>query len=262
MFKKLLIQSHNIISAIFYIAFLLFGITQIIHAKSTSSALFYLFITLIMLAIALYSEYLRSLYQKAIKKQIFDLDSIESRLIFNKVMKKDFFKAYINSQAIFDTLYYADEMQPEKCLQVLEENSKFFHGSLDSLLIYHYTKFYAAFMMKNDNIVKEEYHSIMQMKETKIKGKKLSPLYNWDFIDAIYLFSRKNYKQSINKFNEINIENMNNREIMHLYYQKGRLYTILKDDSKARYCFDEVIRIGGTSKMKESALMLRRKVNS
>lgn len=259
--KKLLIeQGRTIITLIFFIAFLIFSIYQIINATNLTTCIFYIILTIVMLSIAFYSEYFRLLYQKATKTLLFNVDTTLAKEQFNHLMKKDILHAYKNSEAIFDTLYFADEMRPEECLKTLEKNNKYFHGSLDSLLIYHYTKFYANFLQNKYEVTIAEYSHIIRLKETKIKGKKISPLYNWEFIDAIYQFARKDYRQSLKIFNNIDDRYMNQREKMHMYYQKGNLNLILKKQRDALDCFENSINLGGTSKMKEASIKLRKKV--
>ncbi len=58
-------------------------------------------------------------------------------------------------------------MEYKKCLEHIEENSKFFHSSIDQLLIYHYTKFYCSFMLNDLDCAKQEYNKLERMRNTK-----------------------------------------------------------------------------------------------
>lgn len=260
--SKLIMHSRNILLYIIYIIFLVFSIQQVVISDSISAKILYSLIAVVFLAVTLYSEYLRAFYQKCIRTLIIDVDTKKAEQQFQLLLKKDILHAYRNSKAIFDTLYYADEMDAENCLKTLEDNDRFFHGSLDHLLIFHYTKFYACFLQGNFEAVAKEYSHLQKMKDTKIKGRKISPLYNWEFIDALYQFSRKDYKKSLNTFNSIHSENMNNRERMHLYYQKGMLYMKMNNPAKAAECFKEAADNKGDSCMKRKAENYRKKVSS
>lgn len=148
---------------------------------------------------------------------------------------------------IFDTLYYIDQMQYKKCLEHIEENSKFFHSSIDQLLIYHYTKFYCSFMLNDLECTKQEYNKLERMRNTKIKGAKVSPLFNWEFMDAIYLISRKDYKQSYNVFKSVNTDNMNPREKVQYYYQFGLLCNKIKEKNLYNNYKNKIINLKGLS---------------
>ena len=55
---------------------------------------------------------------------------------------------------------------------------------MDNLLIWDYTKFYAYFLMNNRTKTKAQYERVIKLKDVKVKGTKISPLYNWEFIEA------------------------------------------------------------------------------
>ncbi len=52
-------------------------------------------------------------------------------------------------------------------------------------------------------------------------------------MDAVYLVSRKDYKQSLNVFKSVNTENMNPREKIQYYYQ----FTLLCNKIKKKSIF-------------------------
>ena len=112
-------------------------------------------------------------------------------------------KSYRTTQLIFDTLYYQDIGKPQTCIELLESNEKTFRSSLDYLLIRNYTYFYSYYKLGNRTKVKHWYPEVMKLKDTKIKGSKVSPLYNWEFIEAVYLSCMKDYKKSLAKFKQI-----------------------------------------------------------
>lgn len=259
--NKLILHYRDILLHIVYLIFAIFSIWQILNTDKLSSQILYGAIAVVFLGMAVYAEYLRHLYQKAIKILLFDVDPKRAEQQFQFLLKKDFFHAYQNSKAIFDTLYYADEMDASGCLQTLEVHDRFFHGSLDQLLIYHYTRFFAYVLQRDQEQLTKEYAQLQKMKGTKIKGQKLSPLYNWDFIDALYQLSKKEYKKSLNTFNHVHTENMNNRELMHLYFFKGVLLMKMSQKKKAADCFKQAANNEGSSRMKEYAKQYEKKVN-
>lgn len=254
------LRYRSIIICIFYVIFLIFSIYNIYDANNLSTKLFYAALTFVLLAVSLYSEYLRKLYNRAIQTLTFDVDPKKANKQMLDLLHKDYFKDYTNSKIIFDTLYDTDMYQITEGLERLEKHEKFFHSSLDQLYIYHYTKFYLNFILDNTEKVKQEYSFLLRLKGAKVKGNKVSPLYNWEFIDAIYLFSKKNYKESAHMFDKINMKYMNPRERMHVYYQYGQLNCILKKYNKAIECYNNCIEYAGSSKIKEIATKARGKL--
>ncbi len=239
--------AQNITSIIFYIVFAIFTFIQIIHATNAPSKIFYFILLILILGIALYSEYLKYLFKQAIYALTFDLDAEKGKRTFEKLLRKDIFHSYKNDKKIFDTLYYIDQMKFQECLDFIEENSQFFHSSIDQLLIYHYTKFYCSYNLENYKITKEEYSKLERMKSQKIKGTKVSPLYNWEFIDSIYLSSKKDYKQSLNTFKTVNTQNMNNREKVHYYYQYAMESLKTKDQTQTSKYIHYIKQCNGKS---------------
>lgn len=240
-------NAQQIISYTFYILFAGYSIYKIIQAEFISTKILFIILLIIILGISLYSEYLKHLYRKAIKTIAYDLNPEKANEQFNELLKKDVFHAYKNDKKIFDTLYYIDQMQYAKCLKHIEENSKFFHSTIDQLLIYHYTKFYCSFMLNDLECAKQEYNKLERMRNTKVKGAKVSPLFNWEFMDAVYLVSRKDYKQSLNVFKSVNTENMNPREKAQYYYQFGLLCNKIKEKHLCENYKNKIITLKGLS---------------
>lgn len=242
-------KTRTLFIAVIYIAFTIFSIYNIVKAPQISSKIFYACLLIVALSIAIYAEYLRTIYQKCIQTLTIDCDPLKADQQFKALLKKDIFKAYNKTYLIFQTLYYADMLDPKNCLNTLEKDEKFFHSSLDMLLVYHYTKFYANFLLNNLEEVKNEYSHLTKLKGAKIKGDKVAPLYNYEFIDSIYQFALKKYKQSLNCFKSINTKNMNPRELLHYHYQLQALYLKLHQPSAAKVHQKEIIKIGGTTKI-------------
>ena len=240
-------KAQILLPFVFYIVFILFMFHQILQAKTILIKTTLLLLSIVILGVALYSEYLKFLYRKAIKTITIDLDPERAKHEFDDLLKKDVFHAYKNDKKIFYTLYYMDQMQYRECLDSIKENYKFFHSSPDQLLIYHYTNFYCSFMLKDISTAQSEYKKLERMKNTKVKGAKVSPLYNWEFMEAIYLVSRKEYKQAFNVFKNVNTSNMNNREIVQYYYQFAQLCFKMKEKNLQMHYIEEIRKLEGES---------------
>lgn len=236
-----------ILPFVFYIIFALFMIYQIVQAKTILIKIILLLLSVLILGVALYSEYLKYLYRKAIKIITIDLNPEKAMQEFDHLLKKDVFHAYKNDKKIFDTLYYMDQMQYKECLNHLQENYKFFHSSADQLLIYHYTNFYCSYMVDDYATAQSEYNKLERMRNTKVKGIRISPLYNWEFMDGLYLMSRKDYKQSLNVFKSVNTQNMNLREKVQYYYHFAQLCSKIKDKNLKKHYVHEMKELHGSS---------------
>ena len=62
-------------------------------------------------------------------------------------------------------------------------------------------------------------------------------------MDAIYLISRKDYKQSYNVFKSVNTDNMNPREKVQYYYQFGLLCNKIKEKNLCENYKNKIIRL-------------------
>ena len=251
-------NTRRIISFIFYLVFAVFVLSQIVKTEVMLHRILYILLLVLVLGMALFSEYLKLLYEKAIKTIAFDLDPELAMEKYDHLNKLDKFKAYKNSKLIFDTLYYIDQMEYDKCLQHLQDNYKFFHASLDQLLIYHFTNFYCSFMTDDLETAKAEYQKLLRMKNAKSKGNKVSPLYNWEFLDAIYQFARKEYKQAYNSFKTVNTVNMNPREQVQYSMQFARL---CKKINKTNTLDENLSKIKAMNGKSKTCLEIERIIN-
>lgn len=216
-------KGRNIITAIIYIFFVIYSIYLIIHAEEVSTKLFYACLTIILMSVAVLSEYLRFLYRQAIKTLVIDCDPYKAQEIEQKLLKYDIFKAYKKTMIIFDLMVYCDLNQYDKCIELLDNNEKFFKQSLDNLLIRNYNYFKGYIGIDNKTKAKKYYQDTIKLKGAKIKGSKISPLYSWEEIDAVYYLFIKDIKKSKAAFANTNTKMMNNRELSHFYYDYAQL---------------------------------------
>lgn len=188
-------RTRRIIIYLMYLVFTIYTLNKLIHEPSLAGRICYGFLLIIILGIALWAEYLRVLYHRMIYALTIECNPEKARLSYHALIKKDFFKSYKQTLYIFDTLYYQDLHQPDTCIHILATHDHMFRASLDYLLIRNYTYFYSYYKLGNRTKVKAYYPEVMKMKGAKIKGSKVTPLYNWEYIDAIYLYMMKDYKK-------------------------------------------------------------------
>lgn len=227
-----------------YIIFTIFTLTKLIQEPSFVGRICYGLILGVFMGITLWAEYLKYLYQKMIVSLTMECDPDKSSLYYQLLVKKDIFKNYRNPLYIFNTLYFQDIDKPQDCIDLLQSQDKMFRSSLDYLLIRNYTYFYSYYRLGNRTKVKKYYPEVMRLKGAKIKGSKVNPLYNWEFIEAIYLLSNKEFKKALSAFKNINTKNFNNRELSQYYTEFGKLYLELKDPENAVIMFEKSLEVG------------------
>lgn len=242
-------KTQQIITYLFYFIFFIFSVYQIFQTDNLTHKILYAVFSILILGIALYSEYLKHLYKKAIYKIAFDCDPIQAENQMNDLLKKDFFKAYKNEKIIFDTLVYVDQNEFQACLDHLEKNYEFFHASLDQLLIYHFNVFYCSWQLNDIDKAIDEYNKMLRMKNKKTKGAKANALYNWEYIEALYQLARKEYKQSYNAFKKVNITNMNPRELVQYHTYFAQVCAILKNKAQQKEHLEAIKQYHGKSKI-------------
>lgn len=236
--------TRKIITYSIYVIFAGYTLQKIILEQSISGKIAYGILLFIFLGIAGWAEYLRLLYHHMIYSQTIICDPEKARYYYHILRKKDFFKSYQHTLLIFDILYHQDLNESETCIQILENNQKVFKSSLDHLLIRNFTYFYSYYQLNNRTKIKKYYPEVLKMKGTKIKGHKVSPLYNWEFIEGLYLYCLKDYKKSIHAFQNVNTQYMNNRELTQYYLAFGKAYRELHDNKHANVMFSKAIQTG------------------
>ena len=236
--------TRRIITIAIYAFFTIYTLYKLLQEPSPEGKICYGLLLIIFMGVALWAEYLRILYQKMITALNMDCDAGLAKHYYNILKKRDFMKSYRTTQLIFDTLYYQDIGKPQTCIELLESNEKTFRSSLDYLLIHNFTYFYSYYKLGNRTKIKHWYPEVMKLKDTKIKGSKVSPLYNWEFIEAVYHSCMKDYKKSLAKFKQIDTRYMNNREMAQYYTEFGKVYKELNDKENAVIMFTKAMETG------------------
>lgn len=244
---------RNIISAIIYILFVIYSIYLIMHTEEFSSKLFYTCLTVILISVVALSEYLRILYRQAIKTLVMDCDPYKAQEIEQKLLKYDIFKAYKKTMIIFDLMVYTDLNQYDKCIELLDNNEKFFKQSLDNLLIRNYNYFKGYIGLDNKTKAKKYYQDTIKLKGAKIKGSKISPLYSWEEIDAVYYLCIKDIKKSKAAFANTNTQMMNHRELSHFYFDYAQLNLLDNDYDAACEHLNRVLEISNKNALYDLA---------
>lgn len=245
---------------IIYIIFTIYTGSKLINEPSAEGKVAYLILLSLFLGMVLWAEHLRYLYQHMISSLTMECDSAKAKKYYNLLKKKDFLKNYKKPLYIFDTLYYQDLNQPDKCIEILENKDNMFRSSLDYLLIRNYTYFYSNYRKGVRSQIKKYYEEVTKVKGAKVKGTKVNPLYSWELIDAIYYLSMKDYKKSLSNFKKVYIENFNQRELAQYYLAFGEAYIAIQDIKNARKMLENAIDSGNQLTYKKEAKKLLEKL--
>jgi hypothetical protein len=228
-----------IINVIAFVIFLIFGIQQInasaeIAGKTMLSMLIFTF-----LFFAIWYEWVRYVHRKAIYTLNFECDPEKAKAIMHKCKKLDFFNSYKNPNVIFDLLYHTDKQDAESLINLIQTHEKsLLKRSLDMLLVYNYSMFTYNRMIGNKTQCRKFHQGMLELKDKKIKGKRISPLYNWEMLDAELHLVNQDYKKAYASLNNTNISRMNNREQSYYTFYKLCCELQLNQPKKAKESMD------------------------
>lgn len=232
-----------LINIIAFVIFLVFGIQQInanadLAGKTILAVLIFTF-----LFFAIWYELVRYVHRQAIFTLNFECDPDKARTIMEKCKKLDFFNGYRNPNVIFDLLYHTDKQDSEALINLITKYEKsLLKRSLDMLLVYNYSMFTYNRLIGNKTQCRKHYQGMIELKDKKIKGKKISPLYNWEVLEAELQLVNQDYKKAYASLNNANISRMNVREQSYYYFYRLRCELQLNHLKKAKESFDFIDR--------------------
>lgn len=253
-------EAKRIIHIVLYVIFLIYSIYLISSAPDIAVKVTYATITIVFLGIACWAEYLEFLYQKAIKTLNYACNPEKALCIFESLLKKDFFRSYKNSKIIFDVLCALSTYNGNSVINLIEQNDKIFRSSIDQLLIRNTCVFLAYVELDNKTQAKKAYPEIAKLKNTKVKGKKIAPLYNWVELEALYYMVSNDYKKALTLYEQVNPTYMNNREKTQYLYYYAKVLIQNKQTDKAKEKLQECLSISNKLEVTNLAISLRKDI--
>lgn len=223
-------KTQRIINFIIYTVFVIFSVNLILKTQDIKVKALYLAITLIMLSVAMFAEYLKYQYHLAIKALNMECDPENAVTIFNHLQKKDIFRSYKNDRILFDLLYYVATFDSERILKHLETYDKQFRSSIDMLFIRNVSTFQAYVYANNKTQAKKWYPEIVKLKDAKVKGHKIAPIYHYTELEALFYYMSNDYQKALKNYKLVNTAYMNNKELTQFYLYQYK--TMLQIDSK------------------------------
>ncbi len=232
---------RTLTNGMFYIVFAIYGVS--ILTKWTSLCLqigFGLFMTA-CLFIAIYYDVLRYHNRQAIIAMNFTLDEAKARRHRDFVAKYDFFKSYALNLLILDLYFAQDQQNPTAMQELLVKGEKRLRRSLDTLLVYYYNMFIMQSLLPNKTQARAYYEKFAEMRGSKIKGGKLSEVYNWDAAEAELHLVNGDGKKARACLKNVNTKFLNRREKAHVLFATYRAAKNINDMDTMRKTKEELV---------------------
>ena len=243
----------RILHIIIYLIFLIYSVYFVITANTTTAKITYSVLAFIMLAVVIYYEYLQYQYEQAIKALNYDCDPEKGKLIFDNLQKRDLVHGFKNQRVIYDVLYNLAMYNSPEVISIINNNNKIFRGDLDQLFIRNVSLFLAYVEAGNRTAAKKAYPDVIKLKGTKIKGKKLAKLYNWDELEALHYYVLGDNKKAVTSYEKVNPAFMNNREATQYYYYYALSLRNLGKTAEASVLLNNIVEIANKLPVKQKA---------
>lgn len=243
--KHFLKYSHHvriILKVVLYLLFIAIFYNLIASSNNLTASLLYTCVLIVVLSFNILYDYLKKLLQDMQKALVVDCDDTKVVLLRNKIRKIDFINGMKNDLILFDILHELDKNNPDAVLDLLSKNKKFMSGHLDYIFIRDHSEFKAYSLLNNKTRAREAFDKLDTLRETsqRTKNRQMGLLYNWDQIDALNYFVHNDFKKSLKTYLQTNTSKMNNRELIHYYYELGAVYKELKKENEFKTCMDYI----------------------
>lgn len=250
---KLYYKVKPFLKIILYLLFILIYIGLIGNTHDPFTKVFFTAVLVLVVLFNILYDYLKYLYQQLQIAFTIELDLEKAQNFRDKICKHDLFKGFKDSILLSDLLISLDTNQPQLTLDLIDSNPKFFTSSMDMIYIRNHSIFKAYTLLENRTKSKQAYQELNKLRDVSQRksNKQLSPLYNWDQIDALYFYISKNSKKSIEKFKNCNTSTMNPRELTHYYYEYYLALLSLEKNKEAELIMKSLKNLNPQSKFIE-----------
>lgn len=242
---------RTVTNGMFYIIFAIYGVSILTKWNSLALQISFGLFMFACLFIAIYYDVLRYHNRQAVIAMNFTLDAAKARTHRDFVAKYDFFKSYALNILILD-LHFAQDQQDALVLQeLLVKGEKRLRRSLDTLLVYYYNMFIMQSLLPNKTQARAYYEKFAEMRGSKVKGGKLSEVYNWDAVEAELHLLNGDGKKARTCLKNVNTKFLNRREKAYVVFATYRAAKLIadtetmkktKEELKADYPIEGLIR--------------------
>lgn len=238
------------LTMVIYLIFAGFTLNLAFSQASFLESLPFIAILVVFLGTSLWSEYLKFLFKSSIHTLTILCDPHAALISINSLINKDIFKSYQLSSFMLKCLAYLDMNEFNELISYLKENENKFNHK-DKTLITHYALFRSYAELDNKKQMKEEYAKLQELKNMSDKGKKVSPLFSFDDIDAQYQLALKQPKKAWLALQRSVVNYMNPREQMSHYVLRIMCELALDNHKKALHYFEMMNVLPGGETLKK-----------
>lgn len=186
---------------------------------------------ILLISFVLFYDKLKKIYRLMITSLTQDCSPDQAQVYEKQLLALDKFKGYEKSLVIFNALLQLDTGQFDQLSQLLKDESRFFHSSLDYLAIYNYVKFKMGYLTGNAALLEEYYHKFMEVMHT---GKIKNTLFSSDEVNGMYYYACGRYQKSLHYFQQIKTSSMNEREKNYFYFEYAQTLRALNQKHEAK----------------------------
>jgi hypothetical protein len=248
-------RRNLILNVLVLLVFISYSIYLIIGSTDIVRILFLLFILIFFTGAMVLKEILNFFFQKSIYQLTHDCDPMLAFETMKMVKKYDFLKGYTLSFVAFSSLVYIDTEQTDALLTLFAPDNKLTQSGKDMILIKNYSLYKAYVLLNNKTQMKKAYAELIRLKNFRVKGKSLSPLYAWFDIEAEYALLTNDVKEASSILSKANTSALNNREKAHHLALVASVETEKGNLKEAKALYEEISSIANKMSLKESALL-------
>lgn len=240
-------------SIVVYLIFTGFTL-NLAYAQSTFiESLPFIVILVVFLGTSLWNDYLKFLFKSAIHTLTIGCNPHSALKIAELLIKRDIFKSYQLSAFMLKCLSFMDMNSFNELVTYVNTNeSKFNHK--DKTLISHYSLFRAYAELDDKKQMNEEYSKLQELRNRTVKGKKISPLFSFEDIDAQFHLVTKHPKKSWLALQRSQINYMNPREQLSHYRLRVMSELALGNKKQALEYFELMSNISGGETLKKQCI--------
>jgi hypothetical protein len=240
-------------SIVVYLIFAGFTLNLAFSQSSLIESIPFFAILVIFLGTSLWNDYLKFLFKSAIYTLTIACDPHEAIKTVNLLIKKDIFKSYQLSAFMLKCLSYLDMNAFNETITYVKNNEgKFEHK--DKVLLTHYALFRSYAELDDKKQMKDEYSKLQDLKGKTIKGKKVSPLFSYEDIDAQFQLVMNQPKKAWLALQRSQVNYMNAREKLSHYRLRILSELALDNHKQALKYFDMMNSIPGGETLKKQCI--------
>jgi len=247
-------QRGLILNSLVLFIFIGYSIYLILGSKDITRILFLSFILIFFSSAMILKEVLNFFFQKAIYQLTHDCDPILAFETMKKVRKYDYLRGYTISFVAFSSLVYIDTEDPEALLELFAADNKLTQNGKDMILIRNYSLYKAYVLLNYKTQMKKAYTELIRLKDLRIKGKSLSPLYAWFDIEAEYALLTNDVKEASSILNKANTSALNNREKAHHLFLVATVEFEKGNFKEAKSIYENIINIANKMSLNKKSV--------